>query len=54
MTLKGAAKFKGKRICDLKKDIRNLVKSQKSENLHFDRTLLSRAYNDLDEKVQKC
>ena len=27
--------------------------SRKSENLHFDRILLSKAYKDLDEKVQK-
>ena len=44
MTLKGDAKFKGKLICGLKKDIRNLVNShansRKSENLHFDRILL--------------
>ena len=57
MTLKGDAKFKGKLICVLKKDVRNLVNfyasSQKSENLHFDRILLSKAYKDLDEKVQK-
>ena len=57
MTLKGDAKFKGKLICGLKKDVRNLVNfyasSQKSENLHFDRILLSKAYKDLDEKVQK-
>ena len=25
----------------------------KSENLHFDQILLSKAYKDLDEKVQK-
>ena len=57
MTLKGDAKFKGKLICGLKKDVRNLVNfyasGQKSENLHFDRILLSKAYKDLDEKVQK-
>ena len=57
MTLKGDAKFKGKLICGLKKDVRNLVNfyasSHKSENLHFDRILLSKAYKDLDEKVQK-
>ena len=57
MTLKGDAKFKGKLICGLKKDVRNLVNfyasSQKSENLHFDRILLPKAYKDLDEKVQK-
>ena len=57
MTLKGDAKFKGKLNCDLKKDIRNLVNfhasSQKSENLHFDGLLLSKAYKVLDEKVNK-
>ena len=57
MTLKGDAKFKEKLICGLKKDVRNLVNfyasSQKSENLHFDRILLSKAYKYLDEKVQK-
>ena len=57
MTLKDDAKFKGKLICGLKNDIRNLVNfhasSRKSENLHFDRILLSKAYKDLDEKVQK-
>ena len=48
---------KGKLICGLKEDIRNLVNfhasSRKSENLHFDRILLSKAYKDLDEKVHK-
>ena len=38
-------------------NIKNLVNfhvnSRKSENLHFDRMLLSKAYKDLDEKVQK-
>ena len=57
MTLKGDAKFKEKLIYGLKKDVRNLVNfyasSQKSENLHFDRILLSKAYKYLDEKVQK-
>ena len=57
MTLKGGAKFKEKLICGLKKDIRNLVNfymnSRKSENLHFDRILLPKAYEGLDEKVQK-
>ena len=55
MTLKGNAKFKGELICGLKKDIRNLVNfyanSRKSENLHFDRILLSKAYEDLDGKI---
>ena len=57
MTLKVDAKFKGKLICGLKKDIKNLVNfhasSRKSENLHVDQILLSKAYKDLDEKVQK-
>ena len=57
MTLKGVAKFKGKLTCGLKNDIRNLVNfyagSRKSENLHFDRILLSKAFKDLDEIVQK-
>ena len=56
MTLKDDAKFKGKLICGLKNDIRNLVNfhasSQKSQNLHFDWILFSKAYKDLDEKVQ--
>ena len=41
----------------LKNNIRNLVNfhasSRKSENLHFDQILLSKAYKDLDEKTQK-
>ena len=57
MTLKGDVKLKGKLIFGLKKDIRNLVNfhasSRKSENLHFDQILLSKAYKDLVEKVQK-
>ena len=57
MTVKGDAKFKGKLSCGLKNDIRNLVNfqasSRKSENLHFDGLLLSKAYKVLDEKVQK-
>ena len=58
MTLKGDAKCKGKLTCGLKNVIKNWVNfhasSQKSENLHFDGLLLSKAYKDLDEKVQKC
>ena len=57
MTLKGDAKFKGKLACGLKNDIRNLVNfhssSRKSENLHFDWILLSKAYKHLDENIQK-
>ena len=57
MTLKSCAKFKGKLICGLKSELRNLVNfhasSQKSGNVHFDGLLLSKSYKDLDEKVQK-
>ena len=56
MTLKGDAKFKGKLICGLKKYIRDLgnfhASSRKSEKLDFDQILLSKAYKDLDEKIQ--
>ena len=48
MTLKGDAKFKGKLTRGLKNDIRNLVNfhasSHKSENLHFDELVLSKAF----------
>ena len=57
MTLKGDAKFKGKQTCGLKNNLRNLLNfhasSWKSGNLHFDGLLLSKAYKDLDGKVQK-
>ena len=57
MTLKSDAKFKGKLTCGLKNDIMNLANfhasRRKSENLHFDRILLSKAYKDLNEKIQK-
>ena len=57
MTLKDDAKFKRKLTRGLKNDITNLVNfhasSRKSENLHFDEFFLSKAYKDLDEKVQK-
>ena len=60
MALKGDAKFKGKLILrktGLKNDIRNLVNfhvsSRKSEKMHFDELLLSKAYKDLHEKVPK-
>ena len=57
MTLKGDAEFKGKLTRGLKNDVRNLVNfhvsSRKYENLHFDGLLLSKAYEVLDEKVQK-
>ena len=54
MTLKGDSNSKGKLICGLKKDKRNLVNfyesGRKSENLHFDRILLSKTYENLDKK----
>ena len=57
MTLRYNATFKRKLICNLKNDIRNLVNFyaniRKSEDLHFDRMLLSKAYEYLDEKSQK-
>ena len=57
MTLKGDAIFKEKLTGGLKNDIRNLVNfhvsSRKSDNLHFDGLVLSKAYKVLDEKVQK-
>ena len=57
MTLKGDAIFKEKLTGGLKNGIRNLVNfhasSRKSENLHFDGLVLSKAYKVLDEKVQK-
>ena len=49
MTLKSDAKFRGKLTCGLKNDIMNLANfhasRRKSENLHFDRILLSKAYS---------
>ena len=57
MTLKGVAKFKGELTRGLKNDIRNLVNfhanSRKSENVYFDGLLVFKAYNVLDEKLQK-
>ena len=57
MKLKDDAIFKEKLTGGLKNDIRNLVNfhasSRKSQNLHFNRLLLSKAYKVLDEKVQK-
>ena len=57
MTLKSDAKFKQKLTHGLKNDIRYLVNlhasSRESGSLHFDELLLSKAYKDLDEKVQK-
>ena len=56
MTLQGDTKFKGKLAPGLKNNLRNLVNfhasSERSENLHFDRMLLSKAYKDLDEKYR--
>ena len=56
MTLKCDAKFKGKLTLGLKNDIRNLINFQasswKSENLHFDGFVLSKACRVFDEKVQ--
>ena len=53
MTLKGVTKFNWKRTCGLQNDIKNLVifhaSSRKSENLHFDWILLSKAHAYLDE-----
>ena len=55
--LKGAAIFKEKLTGGLKNYTRNLVNvhasSRKSENLHFDGLVLSKAYKVLDEKVRK-
>ena len=56
MTLKDDAKFKGKLICGLKNDVRNLVNfsvESLNENLDVDRIVLSKAYKDLDQKLQK-
>ena len=57
MKLKSGAVFKEKLTLVLKNDIRNLVNfhasSRKSENLHFDELVLSKAYKVLDEKVQR-
>ena len=57
MTLKGGAVFIEKLTLGLKNDIRNLVNfhasSRKSENLHFDGLVLSKAYKALDEKVKR-
>ena len=57
MTLKGDAIFEEKLTSGLKNEIRNLVNfhasSRKSENLHFDGLVLSKAFKVLDKKVQK-
>ena len=56
-TPKGDAKCEEKLYCGLKSGISNLVNfhasSRKSVNLLFDWILLSKAYKELDEKVQK-
>ena len=57
MTLNGDAKFKEKLTRVLKIYTRNLANfhtsSPKSQNVHLGCLLLSKAYKDLDEKVQK-
>ena len=57
MTLKGDAIFKQKLTGCLKNGIRNLINfhasSPKGENLNFNGLALSKAYNVLDEKVEK-
>ena len=57
MTLKKGPNFEEKLTFYLKNDMMNLVNfnasSGKSKNLHFDGLLLSKAYKDLDKKVQK-
>ena len=57
MTLNGDAISLKKLTGGLKNYIRNLVhfhaSSLKSENMHFDGLVLSKAYKVLDEKVQK-
>ena len=57
MTLKGDAKPKEKLTYNLKNDISNLVNfhvsRRKFKNLHFNWIFLSKAYKDLDEKIQK-
>ena len=57
MILKGDAMFKEKLTSGLKNDIMNLINfhasKRKSENLHSDGIVLSKAYKVLDEKVQK-
>ena len=57
MSLKGHAIFKEKLIGGLKNDIKNLVsfhaRTRKSEKFHFYGLSLYKAYNVLDEKVQK-
>ena len=54
MTLKSDAIFKEKLTGGLKNDIKNLINfhasSDKSENLHFDELILSKASEVLDER----
>ena len=56
MTLKCNTIFKERLIGGLKNGIRNLINfhasSRKSENLHFDGFVLSKAYRALGEEVQ--
>ena len=58
MTLKRDTKFNGKADLWLEKRHKKFgynfhASSRKSENLLFDEILLSKAYKDLDEKVQR-
>ena len=53
MTQKCDAKFKRKLTCGLRNLVNFYASSRKSENLHFDGLLLSKAYKYLDEKVKK-
>ena len=57
MTLESDAAFWEKFTDVLKNNIMSLVgfnsSIRKSENLHFDRLVLSKSYKVLDEKVQK-
>ena len=57
MILKGYAIFKEKLTGGLQNDRRNLVNfhesSCKSENVHFDGLVLSKAYKVLDEKYRR-
>ena len=57
MTLKGDAIFKETLTGGLKNGIRNFINfhaiSCKSESLHFDGLVLSKAYKVLDEKLMK-
>ena len=57
MTLKDGAKFKGKLNLRWQTDIRNSfnfhASCQNSESMHFNVLLLSKAYKNMHEKVQK-